>query len=78
MFLVIEIQTAQDGTIASIVNQREDINHAESTFHQILAAAALSSVYKHGAVILTDEGYPLKHYFYQHDPEPQPEPETEE
>lgn len=73
MFLVIEIQTAADGTIAHIVNNKATINEAESTYHQILASAALSNIAKHGAVILTDEGYPLKHSFYDHTGQPEPE-----
>ena len=77
MYLVLELQTAENGSISPIVNQAETINAAESVYHQILAAAALSSVYKHGAVVLTDEGYPLMHHFYQHIPEPAPEPEPE-
>ena len=67
MFIVMEIQTST--TVATIVNSYADRNTAEQKYHQILAAAAVSDVPKHGAVMLTDEGVRLKGECYIHEEE---------
>ena len=65
MYIVIEIQTSN--TVATIVNSYEDRNQAESKYHQILTAAALSSVPKHSAVLMNDEGQTIKSETYIHE-----------
>lgn len=75
MYIVIEIQTSN--TVATIVNSYSDRNTAEQKYHQILSAAAVSTVPKHGAVMLTDEGVRLKGECYIHEqPEPEEDPEA--
>lgn len=64
-YLVIELQTTEN-SVANIVTTHDTINQAESKFHQILGAAAVSSVPVHSAVILTDEGHLMKHECYKH------------
>ena len=75
MYIVLEIQASDQ--IATLVNSYTDRNQAESKYHQILTAAAVSSVPKHSAVLLAENGVSLKNesYFYI---EPEPEPEVEE
>ena len=75
MYIVMEIQSSN--TVATIVNSYADRNQAESKYHQILTAAALSEVPKHSAVLLADNGVSIKHESYFHI-EPEPEPEVEE
>lgn len=66
LFIVIEVQS--DGTTAStLVNSYADRNQAESKFHQILTAAAVSSVPIHSAVLMTDRGKTLKTETYTHE-----------
>lgn len=65
MYIVIEIQTST--TVATIVNSYDNINQAESKYHQILTAAAISDVPKHGAVLLNDEGQMINHECYVHE-----------
>ena len=65
MYIVIEIQTSN--TVATLVNAYEDRNQAESKYHQILTAAALSSVPKHSAVLMNDEGQTIKDETYIHE-----------
>ena len=69
MFIVMEIQTGD--TVATIVNSYADRNTAEQNYHTILASAAVSTVPKHGAVMLTDEGTRLKNECYIHEQEPE-------
>ena len=64
MYVVIEIQTFD--TTATIVNQYENKNVAESRFHHILTAAAISNVPVHSAVMMTDEGVWLRSECYRH------------
>jgi hypothetical protein len=65
MYIVVEIQTSN--TVATIVNAYEDRNQAESKYHQILTAAALSSVPKHSAVLMNDVGQTIKNETYIHE-----------
>lgn len=65
MYIVVEIQTST--TVATLVNSYEDRNQAESKYHQILTAAALSSVPKHSAVLMNDEGQTIKSETYTHE-----------
>lgn len=71
MYIVIEIQTSD--TVATIVNSYDNRPQAESKYHQILTAAAVSNVPKHGAIMLTDEGERLKNECYIHTAEPEEE-----
>ena len=75
MYIVLEIQSSD--ITATIVNSYADRNQAESKYHQILTAAAISAVPKHSAVLLADNGVSIKHESYFHI-EPEPEPEVEE
>ena len=70
MYIVMEIQTSEQ--VATIVNAYADRNTAEQKYHQILSAAAVSQVPKHGAVMLTDEGVRLKGECYIHEQEEEP------
>lgn len=74
-YIVIELQT-WDQT-AYLVTQHDTKNDAESKYHQVLAAAAVSAVPVHSAVMLTDEGIWLRSECYKH-PAQQAEPEPEE
>lgn len=71
MYVVIEIQT--NDSVATIVNAYSERQQAESMYHQILSSAAVSSVRKHGAVMLTDDGERLKGECYYHIQELEPE-----
>lgn len=79
-YYIIEIQQYVNGEYGHIVHYAFDEDadkarlKAESIYHQILAAAAVSETKKHSAVILSDESFPLLHACYKHDvfvPEPE-------
>lgn len=57
-YLVIELQS-NNGSVANIVTDFPDRLQAESKYHTILAAAAVSAVPVHSAVLMTDEGFVL-------------------
>lgn len=91
-FYVIEIQKykGQDGEADSfghIVHYTydEDANKArlkaESKYHEVLAAAAVSELPQHSATLLTSDGRAVMSQCYRHEvvePEPSPEVEPEE
>lgn len=77
MFIVLEVQANIDGTAGTIITTYDDTNkpEAESKYHTILSAAAISNVYNHSAFMLTDEGRLVRSECYHHEP---PEPEESE
>lgn len=65
-YIVIELQTAANGSVANIVTSHDTREQAESKYHTILAAAAVSSVPCHAAVIVDSEGGFIGARCYQH------------
>lgn len=66
MYIVIELQTNAEGQVANIVTAYENRLEAESKYHQILTAAAISSIYTHSAVILNERGEVERSEYYRH------------
>lgn len=66
MFIVIELQKLGDDNVANIVTPYANKNEAESKYHDILKAAAISPVPIHSAMIVTEEGFLLKSEYYEH------------
>ena len=65
-YIVIEIQTNADGTVGNLVTAHDTRNAAESAYHSVLAAAAVSSLPHHAAVLLTSTGSLLDTRCYEH------------
>lgn len=59
-YLIIELQTNTDGTVGTLITQKDTLNEAQSTYYSILAAAALSALPVHAAVLMTNEGITLE------------------
>ena len=66
MYIVIELQQMNESQIANIVNAYTSKETAERQYHTVLAAAAVSSLPCHSAVMLNEQGDVLKHEFYKH------------
>lgn len=64
-YLVLEIQLGD--TVSTIISDYDDLNQAESKYHQVLTAAAISNIYKHSAMIINEEGRVLKVECYIHE-----------
>lgn len=60
MYIVIELQKVDDTQIANLVNVYTNKNVAEQAYHNVLAAAAVSSLPCHSAVILDETGRIVK------------------
>lgn len=65
MLIVMEIQKNGE-QVATVVNSYADRSIADQKYHTILAAAAVSSVDLHSAVMLDDDGHEIKHESYVH------------
>lgn len=65
-YIVIELQTNAAGQTSNIVSAYDNLPQAENKFHTILAAAAVSSVPKHAAVIVDETGMSIAQRCYDH------------
>ncbi len=67
-YFIIEIQVNQDGTVGNLVYSKTDLNEAFSTFYNILASAAVSTLRKHTAVIINENGEFIDRGSFEHMP----------
>lgn len=71
-YYIIEIQKSHSGEYAHLIHYEYDENpdiarqKAESKFHQVLTAAAVSNTALHSATLISDEGVPLRNECYKH------------
>lgn len=65
-YIVLELQTYADGTTGNIIWSYDSILQAESRYHAVLSAAAISQVPIHAAVILDERGEKLANASYDH------------
>lgn len=65
-YIVVECQTNPDGTVGVLTTSYDTRNAAESAYHTVLAAAAISALPAHSAIISTTEGSVLESRCYFH------------
>ena len=71
-FYVYEIQEYADGTYGDLKHIAYDEDpekarlKAESKYHEVLAAAAISDLPCHAVVVVSSDGFPLMHQCYKH------------
>ena len=75
LFYVLEFQTTDQGG-SVLATTFTDRSLAEGSYHTILAAAAVSSVKKHGVMLCNEDMFVIKQEIYTHY-EPEPEPNEE-
>ena len=67
MFTVIEFWTEEVGSVQQTISYAKEYNdEAMSSYHYILHQAAVSTHYKHGALIMDDEGRYLARECFVH------------
>lgn len=59
-YVVVELQTTKDGQVANLVTQHDTREEAESKFHSVLAAAAISGLPVHSAVLMNNHCFVLE------------------
>lgn len=65
-YIVIEAQTNSEGTTALLTSVHATQNEAESKYHLVLAAAAVSGLKHHSATLLDETGYSIRCQCYEH------------
>ena len=65
-YIVIEMQKNAEGQVSNLVTDHNTLAEAESKFYTILASAAINDVPVHSAIIVSEEGFPIKHQCYKH------------
>ena len=74
-YYVIEIQKYKDGGYGHIVHFAADEDpmkaryKGEAKYHEVLAAAAISDLPEHGAILIHSTCVPVLHQVYQHETE---------
>ena len=66
VYLVVEIQKTGEDQVSNIVTSHQTLNEAKSKLHQVLAAAAVSEVPVHSAVLISEEGIPMRNECFRH------------
>lgn len=64
-YLVIELQTT-NGTTANLVTQYNDLAKAQQKYYSVLAAAVVSKVDVHSAMIVDETGFLLMNESFKH------------
>ncbi len=83
-FYIVEIQQYVNGEFGHIVHYAFDEDadkaqlKAESKYHEVLAAAAISNTSSHAAILFSTEGFPLMHQCYKHEVQETPAEEPPE
>lgn len=83
-YYIIEIQQYLNGEFGHIVHYAYDENatmarlKAESKYHEVLAAAAISELPQHSATLLTSDGRAIMNQCYRHEIEATPEEPEED
>lgn len=70
MYAVIELQKTKDN-LAILKDSFASRQAAESKYHTVLAAAAISSVLVHSCILLDEEALPIKRDCYIHEETPE-------
>lgn len=71
-FYVLEIQKYKNGEYGHIVHFAYDDDpdkarlKGESKYHEVLAAAAISDIPSHAAILISTSGFPIMHQCYEH------------
>ena len=74
---IVEVQQYGDGTFGHLVHYVYDEDadkarlKAESKYHEVLAAAAISNTRSHSAILFNTDGFPLLHQCYKHEVTPE-------
>ena len=68
MFIVLELQATADN-VTHIFTTYSDQAQAESNYHLVLSAAAVSTVPMHSALLMTADGQVIRSETYKHESE---------
>lgn len=67
MFVILEIQTFENGTIGTLIETADSWKKAQSVYHMKLASAAISGLPVHAVALLDNKGTPMGFQSYSAD-----------
>ena len=65
-YVVIEMQTNADGTVATLTNSYPTIEAAYNKYYTVLAYAAVSTLPCHSAALMTSRGMLFESKYFEH------------
>jgi hypothetical protein len=65
MYIVIELQKNEYGSVSNIVTEHASLAEAESKYYSVLASAAISKLPVHSAILVSEEGFPIRNQCYK-------------
>ena len=65
-YIVVELQKNAEGIVSNLVYSFDTLAEAESKYYSILASAAVSKIPVHSAIIVSEEGFPVRYQCYKH------------
>lgn len=65
MYIILELQTASDGTVSHIVTKKETLGEALQVYYYGLSFACQTTLPCHGIMLMTNEGTVLKAEFFK-------------
>ena len=65
-FIVVEMQTQADGTITTLTNDFANLDAAYNKYYTVLAYAAISTVARHSAVLMSNGGIVWESKYFDH------------
>lgn len=68
-WVVVEIQSYADGTTGILSDSYGELNAAWQKYYTVLAAAAVSNVTVHTAIIMSYDGRPIESKCFKHEAE---------
>ena len=71
MYIIIEIQTNDNGTVGTLVYTAQTWRNAQQIYHEKLAYAAMSTLPRYAVSLLDNSGRVLESRYYTADPEPE-------
>lgn len=66
MYIVIELQTYDNGTVGNFVFAFSNYYDAEAKYHTLLSVAAVSALPVHAVAMITNAGHMIKSEYYRH------------
>ena len=71
-YIVVELQTNTNGAVGNLVWAFDDLNAAESKYHAVLSAAAISALPMHAGVLIRSDGKLIERGYFVHGEEYNP------
>lgn len=75
MYIIIEIQTNENGTIGILTYTAQEWRNAQQIYHEKLAYAAMSTLPRYAVVLMDNSGHVQESRYYTTEQEPEGEGE---